>query len=102
MVNLLEYGQLFSALNCLIVILLDLRWNPTPPPPTFDVAKKNNSRVNHYPENFLFFQILIQIKYVSQCQFWLMEELYIIPCLHIYLYLFIFSSYLMLMVLKCI
>ena len=40
MVNLLVYGQLFSALNCPIALLLDLRWNP--PPPTFDVAKKTN------------------------------------------------------------
>ena len=31
LVNLLVYGQLFSALNCPIAMLLDLRWNPPPP-----------------------------------------------------------------------
>ena len=35
MVNFLVYGQLFSALNYLIAIFLDLQWNRT-----FDVAKK--------------------------------------------------------------
>ena len=38
MVNLLVYGQLFSALNCPIAMLLDFQWDP--PSPTFDVAKK--------------------------------------------------------------
>ena len=40
LVNLLVYGQLFSVLNLLIAMLLDLRWNPPPPPLT---SKKNTN-----------------------------------------------------------